>query len=360
MTIHEKLVEHSFPVNCKTTLGKFTFYIFILIDFFASLREMIFIFNISHAEVPMKYIFGPVPSRRLGLSLGIDIIPFKTCTLSCVYCQLGDTSRTTLERREYTPVTEVLAELRAFLAENPRIEWITFSGSGEPTLHSGLGALIRGIKAMTAIPVCVITNGTLLSDPSVRRDLLEADAVMPSLDAACEDTFRAVCRPAPDLRAADIISGLADFRMEYRGKLWLEILLVAGLNDTPEELKALRDATRTINPDAVQLNTVARPPADRSAFPLSPERMEEIRRFFGGKAEVIASFAAEGEAGTGRTADDVLASVKRHPGSADEIAAALGMEKEEVERMLEELEGEGKVRVVEHGGRRFWEGAKNT
>jgi wyosine [tRNA(Phe)-imidazoG37] synthetase (radical SAM superfamily) len=305
----------------------------------------------------MNYIFGPVPSRRLGLSLGIDIIPFKTCTLSCVYCQLGDTPATTLERREYVPAADVLAELSAFLASNPRIDWITFSGSGEPTLHSGIGAIIRGIKAMTAVPVCVITNGTLLSDPAVRRDLLEADAVMPSLDAAREETFRRVCRAHPDLMVSDIICGLAAFREEYRGKLWLEILLVAGLNDSPKELSALRGAVRIINPDAVQLNTVVRPPADKTAKPLTPEWMEEIRKFFGDKAEVIASFETEGEVGAERTAEDVLDSVRRHPGSADEIAAALGMEKGEVERMLGGLEREGWVRRVDYGGRRWWEGA---
>lgn len=305
----------------------------------------------------MKYIFGPVPSRRLGLSLGIDIIPFKTCTLSCIYCQIGETPRTTLERREYTPVADVLAEIRAFLADNPRIDWITFSGSGEPTLHSGLGALIRGVKEMTAVPVCVITNGTLLSDPAVRRDLLEADAVMPSLDAARDETFRAVCRAHPDLRVADIIRGQAEFRREYRGKLWLEILLVAGLNDTPEELSALREAVRLINPDAVHLNTVARPPADSTAKPLTPERMEEIRKFFGDKAEVIASFRKEPGTESVKTAAEILEYVKRRPGSAEDFADALGMKREEAEIMLGELEREGKVRVVEHLGKRYWEGA---
>jgi wyosine [tRNA(Phe)-imidazoG37] synthetase (radical SAM superfamily) len=304
----------------------------------------------------MKYIFGPVPSRRLGLSLGIDIIPFKTCTLSCIYCQLGDTPATTLERREYIPAADVLAELRSFLAGNPRVDWITFSGSGEPTLHSGIGSIIRAIKAMTSIPVCVITNGTLLSDPAVRHDLLDADAVMPSLDAAREKTFHAVCRAHPDLHAADIIRGLADFRAEYRGKLWLEILLVTGLNDTPEELAALREAVRLIDPDSVQLNTVVRPPADRTAAPLTPERMEEIRAFFGEKAEVIASFASEGKEGKKTAPEDVLASVKRHPGTVEEVASALGIEEATVANMLRELEKEGRVQTVVYSGRIFWEG----
>lgn len=304
----------------------------------------------------MKYIFGPVPSRRLGLSLGIDIIPFKTCTLSCVYCQLGDTGRTTLERREYVPTADVVGELRDYLAASPAPDWITFSGSGEPTLHSGIGAIIRGIRTMTRVPVCVITNGTLMTDPAVRRDLLDADAVMPSLDAAREESFRAICRAHPGLSVAGIIDGLAMFRREYGGKIWLEILLVSGVNDSPDDLAALRYAVEAINPDSIQLNTVARPPADRSAIPLSRERMDEIRAFFGDKAEIIASFATEGKGTKTVTPDDVLRSVRRHPGTAHDVAAALGADKAEVKRMLAELLKGGKVRMVDFDGKDWWEG----
>ncbi|MDP2982519.1 MAG: radical SAM protein [Candidatus Latescibacter sp.] len=303
----------------------------------------------------MKYIFGPVPSRRLGISLGIDIIPFKTCTLSCIYCQIGNTPQTTLERKEYTPVSGVLAEISGFLAHHPRPDWITFSGSGEPTLHSGLGRLIRGVKAITNIPTCVITNGTLFFDPAVRRDVLEADAVMPSLDSAREETFRVICQNHPGLHVSEIIRGLADFRREYHGKIWLEIMLVDGMNDTPEDLSALRDAVQLIQPDAIHLNTVVRPPADRAAKSLSPERMEEIRKFFGEKAEVIASFTKEKSAETGKTQEDILEYIKRRPGSAEDLSAALGIEKEEVEKMLEELKARGEVREVEHWGKKWWE-----
>ena len=305
----------------------------------------------------MKYIFGPVPSRRLGLSLGIDIIPFKTCTLSCIYCQIGNTPQTTLERKEYTPVEEILEEIREYISHNPPPNWITFSGSGEPTLHSGLGRLIRGLKAITTTPICVITNGTLFSDPAVRSDVLEADAVMPSLDSAREETFRAICQNHPGLQVSEIIRGLADFRREYRGKIWLEIMLVDGMNDTPEELSALRDAVQLIQPDAVHLNTVVRPPADRAAKPLSKERVEEIREFFGENAEVIALFKKEKSAETGKTQEDILEYVKRRPGSAEDLSAALGIKKEEVEKMLEELKERGEVREVAHLGKRWWERA---
>lgn len=303
----------------------------------------------------MKHIFGPVPSRRLGLSLGIDIIPFKTCTLSCIYCQIGETPRITLERREYTPTGEVIDEIREYFATHPKPDWITFSGSGEPTLHSGLGALIHAVKSITDTPVCVITNGTTLMDPAVRRDLLEADAVMPSLDSARDESFRVVCRPEPTLRVADIIRGLAEFRREFSGKIWLEILLVASINDSPEDLEALKIAVGEINPDAVHLNTVVRPPADSAARPLSRERMEEIREFFGPRAEVIASFRKETGTGKTITPDEILEYIKRRPGSAEDLSTALGVGKADVDRMLAELRERGEVREVEHFGKKWWE-----
>ncbi len=303
----------------------------------------------------MKHIFGPVPSRRLGLSLGIDIIPFKTCTLSCIYCQIGETPRTTRERREYTPTAGILAEIREYFATHPKPDWITFSGSGEPTLHSGLGELIHAVKSIADTPVCVITNGTTLMDPSVRRDLLEADAVMPSLDSARDESFRAVCHPEPTLHTADIIAGLAAFRREFAGKIWLEILLVAGINDSPEDLEALKTAVGEINPDAVHLNTVVRPPADSAARPLSRERMEDIREFFGPRAEVIASFRRETGAESTVTSAEILEYIKRRPGSAEDLSTALGVKKEAVERMLAELRERGEVREVEHFGKKWWE-----
>ncbi|MFA6472000.1 MAG: radical SAM protein [Candidatus Latescibacterota bacterium] len=303
----------------------------------------------------MKYIFGPVPSRRLGLSLGIDIIPFKTCTLSCIYCQIGATPITTLERKEYTPTGDILAEIGEYLANHPKPDWITFSGSGEPTLHSGLGRLIRGVKALTDVPVCVITNGTLLSDPSVRSDILKADAVMPSLDAASREIFHAICRNHPGLDVSEIIRGLAEFRKEYSGKIWLEIVLVAGLNDSPKELAALKNAVELIHPDSIQLNTVVRPPAESIAKPLSRERLEEIREFFGEKAEVIASFKKEGGMEGKKTAGEILEYIKRRPGSVEDFSAALGVGKEEVEKMLMELEKRGEARELEHFGKKWWE-----
>ena len=170
-----------------------------------------------------KYLYGPVPSRRLGLSLGVDIVPFKVCTLDCIYCQLGRTSEKTMERKDYVDVEAVLAELRAKLVEGLEADFITISGSGEPTLNAGLGQLIEGIKKITNIPVAVLTNGTLLTNQSVRADCARADVVMPSLDAGDDQTFRKVNRPHKDISIENLIAGLCAFRNEFAGQMWLEV-----------------------------------------------------------------------------------------------------------------------------------------
>ena len=303
----------------------------------------------------MKYTFGPVPSRRLGVSLGVDIVTLKTCTLSCKYCQVGKTPHTTIDRREYVPVMDVLDELKARLSAGEKPDWVTFSGSGEPTLHSGIGDIISGIKVLTDIPVCVITNGTLLWDPQVRQDILDADAVMPSLDSALENTFREICNPHPDLNIRKIIKGLEQFREEYQGKIWLEIMFVKGINDSHDELAALRDAERRINPDVIQLNTVARPPAEVTAKPVSLERLEEIKIFFGDKAEIIASFKGESKSTSPADIDDVREFFKRRPGRVDDISSALGIEKDEAEEMIERLSSSGEIVMREYFGKCFWE-----
>lgn len=303
----------------------------------------------------MGHIFGPVPSRRLGLSLGVDVVPHKTCTLSCIYCQVGETPEPTLVRREYIPVEEIRREIREKLEKGPAPDWVTFSGSGEPTLHSGIGRIIRDIKSITDIPICVITNGTLLWIPEVREDILEADAVMPSLDTAVEETFHTINRPHHDLKIETIIDGLVAFRHQYRGKLWLEILLVNTINDIPEELNALVHAVERIAPDSVQLNTVVRPPADRSAKPLTRERLEEIRDMFGAKAEIIIPPQKTSNVSESVGIDDVREYLKRRPGSIEDISSALRVEKGKVEDIIGKLSQADEVRLNEFFGKQFWE-----
>jgi wyosine [tRNA(Phe)-imidazoG37] synthetase (radical SAM superfamily) len=305
-----------------------------------------------------RFVYGPVPSRRLGYSLGVDILPYKTCTLDCIYCQLGSVRRTTCRRRAYFSVRAVLAQVRRALDSGRRIDTVTFSGSGEPTLNKNLGSLIRAIKRMTRVPVAVLTNGTLLTRKDVRRDLLAADLVIPSLDAASEPLFRAVNRPHSSLRAGRIIKGLAEFRKEFKGRIWLEIMMVKGVNDGPAALRDLKKAVAFIKPDRVQLNTVARPPAEASAGPLTLRELERIRKALGARTEVVAAFAKKRQARkAGPLESAISAMVRRRPVTVDDIAASLGRHRDEVLKAAGRLLESGKIRPVRHGRKVFYEPA---
>jgi len=305
-----------------------------------------------------RFVYGPVASRRLGFSLGVDIIPFKTCTLDCLYCQLGSTGRTTIRRRSWFPPREILAQVRAALASGQRIDVITFSGSGEPTLNRDLGRIIRAIKRMTRVPVAVLTNGTLLTRRDVRRDLAAADIVIPSLDAVPAGLFRRVNRPHPSLLSAKIVDGLARFRDEYRGEIRLEIMLVRGVNDSPDHIEALKAAVARIRPDRIELNTVVRPPADRRAAPLGPADLEKVRAALGPRAEAVASFARRKQApAAGALERAVLATVGRRPQTAEDIAVALGRHRGEVIKALAALAARGRARTVVHGGKTYFAAA---
>lgn len=305
-----------------------------------------------------RFVYGPVPSRRLGFSLGVDILPFKTCTLDCTYCQLGSTRKTVCRRGSWFPPGEILSQIKEALDAGPRIDAITFSGSGEPTLNKDIGRLIRAIKRLTRIPVVVLTNGTLLTRKEVRHDLAAADIVVPSLDAVPEVMFRRVNRPHGSLRNDKIIDGLARFRREFRGEIWLEVMLVRGVNDSPAHIKALKAAVERIGPDRIQLNTVVRPPADAGAKPLSPRELQTIRARLGPKAEIVASFKSRkqtpGAADLDRT---VLAMAGRRPVTAEDISSSLGRHRDEVLKALASLLARGKVRKVIHGGKTYFAGA---
>jgi wyosine [tRNA(Phe)-imidazoG37] synthetase (radical SAM superfamily) len=305
----------------------------------------------------VRHVYGPVASRRLGFSLGVDIIPFKTCTLDCVYCQLGSTRRTTVRRGRWFPPRDILAQVREALSSGQRIDAVTFSGSGDPTLCRDLGLLIRAIKRMTAVPVVVLTNGTLLTRPDVRRDLLAADVVVPSLDAVPAAVFRRVNRPHASLDNRRIVDGLARFREEFKGEIRLEIMLVKGVNDSLAALEALEKAVARIRPDRIELNTVVRPPAEMRAAPLGPAALERIRKRLGPRAEIVASFAKRKQApaeGAGALEKAVLATVRRRPQTTADIAAALGRHHDEVLKTLTALLERGRVAKRLHGGRTYF------
>ncbi|NMA10994.1 MAG: radical SAM protein, partial [Methanomicrobiales archaeon] len=231
-----------------------------------------------------RHLFGPVPSRRLGVSLGVDLVPQKTCAYNCVYCECGRTTDLTCERREYVPTGRVIAELDDFLAKGPDLDYVTFAGSGEPTLHSGIGEIIAFIKDRhPRYRVAVLTGSALLADPDVRAALMRADLVVPSLDAVSEEVFSRINRPSPGITAERVLAGLLDFAREYPGEVWLEVFIVPGINDTEEEIRLLKDAVAAINPHRVQVNTLDRPGTDIRVRPAAPGRLARIAAVLGGE-----------------------------------------------------------------------------
>ena len=291
----------------------------------------------------MAHLFGPVPSRRLGRSLGVDLIPPKTCPYHCIYCEVGPTTCQTRQRFSYQ-TEAIIGEMADYLKDpGVRPDIITLAGSGEPTLNLGLGRIIREIKAMSQIPVAVLTNGALLYLPEVRRELAAADVVLPSLDAAREETYRAINRPLPELSLESLLEGLTSFRREYRGRLWLEVMLLQGLNDTEEELALLRRALAEIAPDKIQLNTAVRPVVEDSARPLDQAEMEAAAVFLGGPVEVIASFSRADIAGSPCQDDDLVEMLSRRPMTAPDLAKALGLPLVQVVARLKHLQDAGRI-----------------
>jgi wyosine [tRNA(Phe)-imidazoG37] synthetase (radical SAM superfamily) len=239
----------------------------------------------------MKYVYGPVKSRRLGLSLGISIIGHKSCNFDCVYCQLGKTTNKTDEIKEYAKTEDVLAELKEFLCnrkeEISSLNYITLSGSGEPTLNIRIGELIPKIKEISSLPVAVITNSALLIDERVRQSLFNADLVIPSLDAAEQDVFNKINQPVGNLKIEDIIESLIKLRREFKGKIWLEVMLIRGINDKLGHIRKLKAVVEKINPDKIQLNSPVRLSSESNILPASKKKLAQFKEILGDKCEII-------------------------------------------------------------------------
>jgi len=297
-----------------------------------------------------KHLFGPVPSRRLGISLGIDLIPKKVCSLNCVYCEVGRTTNLTTDRLEYVKYDEVIAELKIFMSNNPKIDFITFSGSGEPTLNSRIGNVLKYIKEKyPKIKTAILTNGTLLYDKNLRGELMDADVILPSLDAASKDIFRKIDRPNKKLNIETYIQGLVDLRKEYKGKIWLEIFLLKGYNDTKKELKLLKEAILKIKPDTVQLNTLDRPGTKRDLIPLTKEEMNAIIDFWElPNIEIIASPDERSniESYSGDIEAAIIETIARRPCTLDDLQHFLGLHINEINKYLGKLEAGNKIETV--------------
>jgi wyosine [tRNA(Phe)-imidazoG37] synthetase (radical SAM superfamily) len=302
----------------------------------------------------MPYIFGPVPSRRLGLSLGIDLVPRKTCTYDCLYCQVGRTTCKTIDSKPYTPIKEVLDELRRCLSKT-QPDTITLAGSGEPTLNTQIDHIISSIKTMTDIKIAVLTNGSLLWKKEIRSRILEADVIMPTLTTVFEDTFQAVHRPHAKLKLPAIIEGLEELRQAFQGRIFLEVVLLAGFNDNDKEIKGLKQMMHKISPDKIQLNTVVRPPSDSRAKALDRQKLEHVKLRLGEKAEIIAHTVRKKEWGQRIPESNmVLEMAKRRPVRAIDIAYTLNKSVNDVETLLKGLLIKGILREQEHNGERFY------
>jgi len=304
----------------------------------------------------VRHLFGPVPSRRLGRSLGIDVVPYKTCTFDCVYCECGATTKKTCERREFFPLSDLLDELEDTLSGmSSKPDVVTLSGAGEPTLYRRTGELIREAKRLSGLPVAVITNSSLLDRTDVRDELMEADIVLPSLDTAIERTFRLMNRPHESCDLPSIIDGIESFLGRFEGRVLFEILLIDGFNTDEENIAGLREITERLPIDSIQINTAVRPGTEKGVGPLSPEALGRAAVRFGPRAEIIAGARAEAEAREDRAVvETVVEMLRRRPCTAKDICASLGIPMPETVKILDRLSREGIVSAERHGADTFY------
>lgn len=306
----------------------------------------------------MNYVFGPVPSRRLGQSLGIDPVPLKTCNWNCVYCQLGRTIPLTNLRKVFCPTEEIFTQVQDTLDHHKKggIDWITFVGSGETMLALNVGELIQQIKQITKIPVAVITNGSLLYLPEVRKELLTADAVLPSLDAGNARLYKKINRPHPEITFSRLVTGLKLFRKEYQGKLWIEVMLIKGLNDSIEILNEIATILKDIQPDEVHILSPIRPPVEPWVKLTDLDGFQRAQEIIGPIASVVNTTDGLFELAENKDlVDAVVDIITRHPMKESEVLETLeNYSKGDVENTLTLLEMSGKAQVVIRNGVRYW------
>ncbi len=297
-----------------------------------------------------KYLFGPVPSRRLGMSLGVDLVPKKVCSLDCVYCEVGKTTKLTLDKKEYIKFDKVKDELAHYFDNNPDPDYITFSGSGEPTLNNRIGDVLQFIKTnKPEIPIAVLTNGTMLFDQEVRNAIKEADVILPSLDAATETGFQKINRPPKGLTIDKYIQGLIDFRNEFSGKMWLEIFILPNYNDNENELKELKKAILKIKPDSVQLNTLDRPGTVPNLRGATKEELQHVVNFWDlDNIEIVAAAPERKNIQSYRTDIEtaIIETISRRPCTLEDLTKILGLHINEINKYLDVLDAENKIETV--------------
>ena len=283
-------------------------------------------------------VYGPVPSRRLGRSLGVDLVPHKVCSYDCIYCQLGRTTEKTIERRPYVSAAPVMDQVHRRIEEGLQADYVTLGGSGEPTLNSNIGEIIATLKRGIDLPVAVLTNSSLLWDPAVRDALLQADVVLPSLDVYDSQTFERINRPHRKIPYEKMLEGLASFRRAYKGKMWLEIFALAGVNVDATACEKFKELLARIDPDKVHVNTAVRPTSEAHARRVQNEELIRFCRLLGDKAEIIVPFQGVHSHGDGAgTEKDLLNLLARRPCTLTDIALSLNVGEEKLLRYIEPL-----------------------
>ena len=301
-----------------------------------------------------KYLFGPVPSRRLGRSLGVDLIPFKTCTMNCRFCQLGDSDCALSERAEYIPMAEVLAELVQWNESDGQADHITLAGSGEPTLHASFGEVLRWIKNNTTIASVLLSNGTLFHLPEVRAAAALADKVKVTLSAWDKASFQQIHRPAPGVTFEQLVEGERAFRQEFSGELSVEVFIVEGMNSAISDVEKIAALVETINPDRIDLNTAVRPPADSGVQAISPEQLAELAKILGPKAEGVASFKKPSAPALEVTPEALLGLIQRHPATAAQLAKDYNAPLDSILKTLDALVAEESLCTEERDGETYY------
>lgn len=301
-----------------------------------------------------RHLFGPVPSRRFGRSLGVDLTPFKTCNLNCIFCQLGPTTIHTSKRSELISIESVKAEFSKWLQEDGQADQITLAGSGEPTLHIAFGEIINFIKSRSNIPVALLTNGTTLHLPEVREAARIADIVKISLSAWDQSSFTTVNRPCPDATFDQLLSGEIQFRKEFSGKLFLEVFLLKKFNANQKDVKCIAELAKLIQPDKIQLNTCVRPPAEEFAEPASRASLLRLAESFVPRAELIPDFSSEGKPELKVNEQAILDMIRRRPCTSPQIAEVFGLHLNHVSKYIGKLLGEELIKPVRKTGNTYY------
>jgi len=293
-----------------------------------------------------KYLFGPVPSRRLGISLGVDFIPYKTCSLDCIYCESGPTTDLTIERKEFYSAHLVIEELDSYLKTAPKLDYVTFSGAGEPTLFSKIGEVIAFLKREYPMyKIALITNATAFTTKELFDEVMSTDLIVPSIDAADQSTFQKINRPEASLNIIEILQHFYEFSKIYKGEIWLEVFIVKGVNDSFETLKEIKKWIEKIDPAKIQINSLDRPGAVAGLKKADIDTLLKVKTFFGKKSEIVVRRNSRSELNTlSQTSEEsILKNIKIRPMTLNDLISVTGVSKSDLLEIISVMESEGLI-----------------